>query len=84
MMIRLHSLNAIEQYVILQMRIAQIRSGEVIAEESKDLRANMYFKNEMLLMLEKAGFYHIQVMGEYKDELATSQHKNIVFIARKE
>ena len=83
MKIRLYSLNAIEQSVILQMHIAHKRGGEVISEEQSDLRSNMYFKNEMILMLEKAGFQVLPVKGEYTAEDANSRHKNLTFDAQK-
>ena len=43
----------------------------------------MFFRNEVELMLELAGFREIAVLGDYTDEPATSDHNELVFIARK-
>ena len=42
-----------------------------------------YSKNELVLMLERAGFGEIQIRGDHGDEPATADHKALVFIARK-
>ena len=44
----------------------------------------MYFKNELLLMLNVAGFREISVRGDYTDERATADHEELVFTAIKE
>ena len=43
----------------------------------------MYFKNELLLMLQLAEFHEISVHGDYTDEPATADHAELVFVAIK-
>jgi hypothetical protein len=47
------------------------------------LQENLYFRNELLMMLEQAGFSDITVNGGYTDTSATAEHTMLVFIARK-
>jgi hypothetical protein len=53
----------------------------LVAFEEYTLRENMYFKNELLLMLKMAGFREIFVYGDYTDEPASADHANLVFKA---
>jgi hypothetical protein len=34
-------------------------------------------------MLERAGFRDIQIFGDFSDEPATADHKDLVFVAKK-
>ena len=43
----------------------------------------MVFNNEMLLMLQLAGFTDITVQGDYREETATVDHGMLVYLARK-
>jgi hypothetical protein len=45
---------------------------------------NLYFKNELLLMLERAGFADVVVEGDHNDAEATSSDDFIVFVATTE
>ena len=47
------------------------------------MRGDMYLKNEMRLMLQVAGFRQITVRGDYTDEPATPDSKELVFTALK-
>ena len=42
----------------------------------------IYWKNELLLMLERAGFGDVGVHGEHERRPATSDDDFIVFVAR--
>ncbi len=59
------------------------RDGELVEEEEHSLRINFYFKNEMLLMLERAGFTDIVVHDDHCEEAPTSDSDFVVFVARK-
>ncbi len=59
------------------------RNGELVEEEEHSLRINFYFKNELLLLLERAGFTDIVVHGDYRDETATRDSDFLVFVAKK-
>lgn len=43
----------------------------------------MYFANELLLMLERAGFAEVAVRGGHNDAEPTADDDFLVFIARK-
>jgi hypothetical protein len=66
-----------------QVRLEKWVSGERVAVEEYTLGGNMYFKNELVLMLEMAAFREITVRGDYTDEPATADHRELVFTATK-
>ena len=80
---RIVELDPLEQRVTLAMHAEQWRDGTLEAEEDRRLTIGLYFKNELLLMLERAGFTDVVVEGDHNDEPATSEDDFIVFIARK-
>jgi hypothetical protein len=59
------------------------RQGELLKEEVHTQKVEDYSKNELLLMLEHAGFGEIWIRGDYSDEPATADHNVLVFAARK-
>ena len=56
--------------------------GTLQLEEVHTLTINLYFKNELLLMLERAGFADIVVQGDHNDADATSDDDFLVFAAK--
>jgi SAM-dependent methyltransferase len=80
---RVIELVPLDQRVTLAMHAEQWRDGELEAEEDHELTIGLYFKNEILLMLERAGFADVVVQGDHNDEPATSEDEFLVFIARK-
>ncbi len=83
MRMRLVDIDPLEQLTTLQIRIEAWREGKLVAEEENTLRAPLYFKNELLLMLEQADFRDVSVYGDYTEMEATAEHGVLVFIARK-
>jgi len=73
----------LEQSYTTEVRLEKWSGGDMVASEEYTLRGNMYFKNELMLMLQAAGFREIMVQGDYTDELATADHKELVFTAIK-
>ena len=67
-----------------QVRLRLYRDGELLEEEVHSQRYEEYGRNELVLVLELAGFRDIQILGDYTDQSATSDHRNLVFLARKE
>jgi SAM-dependent methyltransferase len=80
---RIIELLPLDQHVTLAMHAEQWRDGELVLEEDHVLTIGLYFKNEVLLMLERAGFADVIVEGDHNDEPATSDDDFLVFIARK-
>ena len=79
---RLVSVDPLEQRVTMAINVERWRRGELEADEERLLHIGMYFKNEMLLMLERAGFTNVVVHGEHQERPPTSDDEFIVFVAR--
>lgn len=80
---RLVALDPLEQSYIREMHIEKWQGDTLIAQEEYKLKGYMYFNNEMLLMLQLAGFTKISVQGNYSEETATAEHDNLVYVAFK-
>jgi hypothetical protein len=65
------------------MRATMWRNGELVRQEEHRLHVNFYFKNELLLLLERAGFRDVMVYGDHRDEAPTKDSDFVVFVARK-
>jgi SAM-dependent methyltransferase len=72
-----------EQRLTLQMRIALWQGGEQVAEEERLLLERLYFREEILAMLEQAGFSDVTVYAGYTDTVASAEDGKVVFLARK-
>lgn len=73
----------LENVATRQMRVRLWHEGELLKEEIHTQRLDDYTKNELVLMLERAGFSDIQVFGDFTDEAATADHNELIFICRK-
>ncbi|MCB0231837.1 MAG: hypothetical protein KDH90_22405, partial [Anaerolineae bacterium] len=64
----------------------RLMDGETLLQEEIHAGQNhWYFKNEVVFMLQVAGFVDIQVTGDYTGEEFGPQHTGtIVFVCRKE
>jgi SAM-dependent methyltransferase len=80
---RMVQVDPLEQSFTRQVRLEKWMAGTLVASEEYTLRGNTYFKSELLLMLQVAGFREIAVYGDYIDAPATAEHRELVFIARK-
>lgn len=77
-------LDPLEQVYTFQTLIERWRDGQLITQEEHILKGCLYFKNELLMMLEQAGFRDIAVYAWAKTERApTAEDDDLVFIARK-
>jgi SAM-dependent methyltransferase len=80
---RVVELDPLEQRETRQMRARLWRDGRLIAEEDHTYQASLYFRNEVVAMLEQAGFTDVEARGAYRDAPATPDDETLVFIARK-
>jgi SAM-dependent methyltransferase len=80
---RVVELDPLEQRVTLAMHAEEWRDGALETEEDHLLTICLYFKNELLLMLERAGFMRVVVEGDHNGREATSDDDFLVFVARK-
>jgi SAM-dependent methyltransferase len=78
---RLLDLDPLEQVATYEMRAGMWRDGELVQEEEHSLRINFYFKNELLLLLERAGFTDVEIHGDHCEEAATGASDFLVFVA---
>ena len=76
-------LEPLEQRVTLVMHAERWRDGELDAAEDRTLTINLYFRNELLLLLERAGFADVRVEGDHNDLPPTPDDEFLVFVARK-
>jgi len=80
---RVTQIDPLEQRAAYEMRAGMWRDGELVAEELHTLHINYYFKNELLLLLERAGFEEIVVHGDHRQEPPAADSDFVVFVARK-
>lgn len=80
---RLVALDPLEQRLTRQMRARLYRDGQIVREEENDLMENLYFRNEVLLLLQHAGFGMVDVHQAYSELGATAKSKVIAFVAQK-
>ena len=77
------STDPLENVATRQIRARLWKEDELIKEEIYTQRLDDYSKNELVLMLEKAGFRDLQIYGDFTDEVATPDHNDLIFIAKK-
>jgi hypothetical protein len=65
------------------MHAERWRDGALDAAEDRTLTINLYFRNELLLMLERAGFADVRVEGDHNGRPETPDDEFLVFVARK-
>jgi len=80
---RLLDVDPLDQSVTMEMQAIMWRDGEVVAEEEHQLTERRYFRNELVLMLENAGFAEVDVHGDHNDAEPTGDDDFLVFLARK-
>lgn len=75
--------DALEQRRTLEMRIRLLHDGTVVAEEERSISLNLYFTQELLLMLYLAGFRDVTVEGRYTGLPASADDGTVVLVARR-
>jgi SAM-dependent methyltransferase len=80
---RLLDLDPLEQRMTMEMQASMWRNGDLVAEEEHELMLTLYFKDEILLMLERAGFVDLTVAAALTDAEPTGADDFLVFTARR-
>ena len=80
---RTSEFDALAQRRTLEMRIRLWHDGTVMVEEERSICLNLYFAQELLLMLDLVGFRDVTVDGRYTGLAATADEGTVVFVARK-
>jgi hypothetical protein len=75
--------NPLEQRTTLQTRVRLWRSGKLVKEEEYTLTENAYFRNEMLLLLERAGFVEVRVTAGHSNAPPGPEDTVLGVVARK-
>ncbi len=80
---RILEVDPLTQHVVYEMRAQRWRDGELEAEETHRLHDGHYFRNELTLMLERAGFVDVVVHGEHEIREPRADDDFLVFVGRK-
>jgi SAM-dependent methyltransferase len=83
MLHRLLEMNPLEQMYESQVRMRLWTDGKVVREEEYSLKENLYFAQEVLLLLDEAGFRDVVVEGGFTGRPATPDDGMVVFVARR-
>jgi SAM-dependent methyltransferase len=79
---RLVSVDPLGQRTVGEMRMLLFKDGQLAADDTYALQSNYYFRHEMQLLLEKAGFTVDAVKGDWTDDDATAEHDALIYFAR--
>ena len=79
---RILDLDPLAPQVSWEMRAFMWRDGQLVADEEHRLTTNLYFRDELVLMLERAGFVDVEVRGPYNDAEPTPNDDFLVYVAR--
>ena len=80
---RVGGLDPLEQRTTYQIRARLWHGGQVVKEEEYSLRINLYFAQEILFMLDEAGFGDLAIETGYTGRPATADDGMVAFVARK-
>ncbi len=80
---RIIDLDPLDQHARLEIHAERWRDDVLEAEEDRLLDICLYFKSELLLMLERAGFTDIVVHGEHQRRAPTANDDFLVFVAKR-
>jgi SAM-dependent methyltransferase len=80
---RLLEVDPLRQHVVYEMRAERWRDGTLEEAEIHRLDDGLYFRHELLLLLERAGFVDVVVHGEHEERGPTADDDFLVFVARR-
>ena len=72
-----------EQVMNAHRRYQLMQDGQLVHEEIFAADERWYYKHEVVLMLEKAGFGDVQVTGDWTDQPFAEPQTSMVFVAQK-
>ncbi len=78
---RLVALNPLDQVATREIRAILRREGKIVRQEDYTMLERLYFRNEVLEMLTRAGFGDIRVLADYTEDLATSDSGILIYVA---
>lgn len=83
LLVRDADFDPLRQCMTLEMRMRLWHEGRQVEEEQEALDASIYFAQEIVLMLEDAGFRDISIEGRYNGIPATPDDATVVFVAQR-
>ena len=78
---RVLDFDPLDQSATMEMQAFMWREGELVAEEEHVLTMRLYFRNELVRLLESAGFVDVSVRAAYTDAEPTGNDDFLVFVA---
>ena len=75
------AVDPLDQLVTMEIRVEKRRGEELLAVEERQLSERMYFRDELVLLLERAGFTSVEVRAGYADREPTPDDDFLVFVA---
>lgn len=72
----------VDQSVILEIQAQKWMAGHEVASEVHRISIRSYPMEQLLLLLERAGFSDVRVRGGYADDAPTPEHDFLVYVAR--
>ena len=79
---RVLGFDPLDQSATLEIQGFMWRDGELVAEDTHLLTMRLYFRDELVLMLQNAGFPDVEVRGHHNDAEPTGDDDFLVFLAR--
>jgi SAM-dependent methyltransferase len=80
---RLVDIDPLSQSVRAEIQAQMWRDGELVAEERFPIDLMAYFRDELVIMLDRAGFSSVEVKGGYEGAEPSPEHDFLVYIARR-
>ena len=80
---RVLAVDPLDQCATMEIWARRVRGTEEIATETHRLSMRMYLRDELVLLLERAGFSDVSVSGGYDGLPPTPDHEFLVFAARR-
>jgi len=80
---RVMAFDPLSQRSTWEMQAFMWRNDVLVAEDEHVLTMTHYFKDEIVLMLERGGFVDVEVRGDHNDAEPTGDDDFLVFLARR-
>jgi SAM-dependent methyltransferase len=81
---RLLSVDPLQQQEAWEVHALRWHDGELVEEERHVLTSNLYFRGELVLMLERAGFTSVEVRGGYEHRAPGPDDEFLVYVASRD
>lgn len=78
---RTTAMDPLDQTISMEIRAEKRREGVLVAADEHEISMRSYFRDELLLMLDRAGFVDVVVHGDYTDAEPKADDAFLVYIA---